>query len=160
MIVPITGNVNFPITLDPSVWIFDERKIKLEEAFENNDMTSTEKEMIFSSDERFNREVFQNTNNNRPIPKMDATEILKNTYVMPLDPFLKTVEIKPEAKTATLIQTDGGEQIISLDKLNNTYLLFAWKGKPLKEDGPVHVYFQDGSNKDEPIRFVNKIIIN
>lgn len=33
MIVQLKGNVQFPITLDPTVWIFDDRKIKLEEAF-------------------------------------------------------------------------------------------------------------------------------
>ena len=33
MIIPLTGNVRFSITLDPSVWIFDDRKIQFEEAF-------------------------------------------------------------------------------------------------------------------------------
>ena len=32
-IVTITGNVKYPITLDPSVWIFDDRKFDLEQFF-------------------------------------------------------------------------------------------------------------------------------
>ena len=31
-------------------------------------------------------------------------------------------------------------------------LCFSNNGKPLKEDGPVHVYFGDGSNKQNPIK--------
>ncbi len=35
MIIQIKGNVKYPITLDPSVWIFDDRKILLEDAFKD-----------------------------------------------------------------------------------------------------------------------------
>lgn len=160
MIVPITGNVNFSITLDPSVWIFDDRKIKLEDAFSSKLEDPVEKAFFFSSDDRFDREVFQATNGNRPISKIDGVEILQNSYVMRLEPFLKTAEISSDAKDATLVRTDGTEQTLTLNQLKHTYLLFSWEGKPLKEDGPVHIYFTDGSNKDEPIKHVNKIIIN
>ena len=30
-IIPIVGRIKFPITLDPSSWIFDDRKIALED---------------------------------------------------------------------------------------------------------------------------------
>lgn len=160
MIVPITGNVNFSITLDPSVWIFDDRKIKFEDAFKSGIEIPAEKEFIFSSEDRFDREIFQATNDNRPISRTEEKEILQNSYVMRLEPFLKTAEISDDAKDATIVQTDGSQQSLTLEQLKNTYLLFSWKGKPLKEDGPVHLYFTDGSNKDTPIKSVNKIIIN
>lgn len=35
LIIQIKGNVKYPITLDPSVWIFDDRKILLEDAFKD-----------------------------------------------------------------------------------------------------------------------------
>lgn len=160
MIVPITGNVNFSITLDPSVWIFDDRKIKFEDAFKSGIEIPAEKEFIFSSEDRFDREIFQATNDNRSISRTEEKEILQNSYVMRLEPFLKTAEISDDAKDATIVQTDGSQQSLTLEQLKNTYLLFSWKGKPLKEDGPVHLYFTDGSNKDTPIKSVNKIIIN
>lgn len=160
MIVPITGNVKFSITLDPTVWIFDDRKIKFEDAFKHIQENTSEEELTFSSDERYNREVFQATNNNKPISKIDGEEILKSSYVISLEPFLKTAQINPGAKDATLVKTNGEEQKMTLEALNNTYLLFSWEGKPLKEDGPVHVYFKDGSNQEAPIKHVNKIIIN
>ena len=31
MIIQLTGNVRYQITLDPSTWIFDDRKIVLED---------------------------------------------------------------------------------------------------------------------------------
>src|SRR5690625_6189198 len=33
VIVQLAGNVGYPITLDPTVWIFDDRKVLLEEEF-------------------------------------------------------------------------------------------------------------------------------
>jgi len=160
MTVPISGNVKYPITLDASVWIFDERKIKFEDAFNVDQEILMEKETSFSSAERYNREVFLTTNDNRPISKADGKEILKNSYVMPFEHFYHNVEVNPDATDATLVQSDGSEEKITLEQLNNSYLRFAHNGKPLLEDGPVHIYFRDGSNKDEPIKHVKRIIIN
>ena len=66
MIVSISGNVGFPITLDPSVWIFDERRMKFDDDFfnERKEVELTEKEPEFTSDERFRREVMEASNDN------------------------------------------------------------------------------------------------
>ncbi len=160
MIVPITGNVNFSITLDPSVWIFDDRKVKFEDAFKSDIEMPAEKEFIFSSADRFDREIFQATNDNRPISKAEEKEILQNSYVMLLEPFLKAAEVSENTVDATIVQTNGNQQNLTIEQLMHTYLLFSWKGKQLTEDGPVHLYFTDGSNKDNPIKYVSKIIIN
>jgi hypothetical protein len=160
MIVPISGNVKYQITLDASVWIFDERKIKFEDAFKADQELLMEKETIFSSAERYNREVFQTTNNNPPISRADGTEILKHSYVMPFEHFYHKVEVASDATDATLVQTDGSEVIITIDQLKDSFLRFARNGKPLIEDGPVHIYFRAASNKDEPIKHVKRIIIN
>lgn len=161
MIVPVTGNVKYQITLDPSVWIFDERRIKFEDAFSAEAAIEKfeQQEVSFSSAERFNREVVQATNNNKPIPRKDADEILKSTYVMPFTPFYRTVEVQDTATDATIFQGNGNEVTLPLHQLENSYLLFALDGKPLREDGPVHIYFTDGSNKENPIKSVKKIVI-
>src|SRR5699024_5241815 len=117
-------------------------KIKFEDAFKEGTVEKTEKEFNFSSDQRYNREVFQATNDNRPISKADGEEILKSSYVIALEPFLQKAEIQENATEAKLGKTDGSEQDISINDLKNTYLLFSWNGKPLKEDGPVHIYFK------------------
>lgn len=160
MIIPIKGNVKFPITLDPSVWIFDDRRIKFDEAFSGKLVTGKEQEHTFSSDERFNQEVVQATNGNKPIPRKDAAEILKSTYVMPFKPFFEHAEVNEEATAATIIQADGNEVTLNLEELANSYFLFSYEGKPLNEDGPVHIYFHDGTNKNDPIKGVTEIMIN
>ncbi|MCG5103612.1 hypothetical protein [Oceanobacillus alkalisoli] len=160
MIIPLKGNVKFPITLDPTVWIFDDRRIKFAEAFSGEHHAREEQEHPFSSEERFNREVVQATNDNKPISRKDADEILKSTYVIPFKPFYQNAEVNDGATNATIVQADGNEVSLGLEELANSYLLFSFEGKPLKDDGPVHIYFNDGTNKDDPIKGVNEIIIN
>ncbi|MFC2950236.1 hypothetical protein [Virgibacillus sediminis] len=161
MIVPIKGNVSYSITLDPTVWIFDDRKVLLEEAFSGHTKVA-EKDEDEAASERFNREVYQHQIKppvNKSISRMEGKEILANSYVMPIEDFLQHAEINPGAVDATLVTKDG-EHRLSLDELQNSYFLFAVDGKPLKEDGPVHVYYGDGSNQKDPIKNVFEIIIN
>jgi len=162
MIIPIKGNVTYPITLDPTVWIFDDRKIEFDKAFENASENKGEEDELKKASERFNREVYQQAVKppvNRSIKKFEREKILQSTYVMPLGDFIANAEVKQEAQNVTLV-TQEGEVIISLPELEQSYFLFARDGKPLKDDGPVHLYFQDGSNKDNPIKSITSIIIN
>lgn len=163
MIVPITGNIAYKITLDPTVWIFDDRKILLEEAFSNKvNKEPDEEDELEQSAQRWNRAVNQHKIKppiNKSISRFEREKILVNSYVMPIGEFVNYAEIKDTATDVTL-STKNGEIKISLDDLRNCYLLFAIEGKPLKEDGPVHLFYQDGSNKDEPITGVEKIIVN
>lgn len=162
MIVPITGNVTYPITLDPTVWIFDDRKIEFDHAFEHTSEIDDENDDLKKASERFNREIHQGSAKppvNRSIKKFEREKILKSTYVMPLADFIANAEVKPEAEDVTLV-TKEGEIMISLQELKQSYFLFAREGKPLKEDGPVHLYFKDGSNKAHPIKNITKVIIN
>ena len=41
-----------------------------------------------------------------------------------------------------------------LEDLDSLLLKFSHKGKPLREDGPVHVLKKDGSNINTPIKNV------
>lgn len=161
MIIPVTGNVKYPITLDASVWIFDDRRIKFEDAFSENLESAKQQEETFkySSDERFNREVFQATNDNKPIPRKDRDEILTSSYVISFKPFYDNLEVTDTAKEATIVQTDGNEITLTLKELEESYFQFSYLGKPLQEDGPVHIYFKDGSNKEDPVKAVKKIVI-
>ncbi|MEC5422823.1 hypothetical protein QGM71_04835 [Virgibacillus sp. C22-A2] len=164
MIVPITGKVTYAITLDPTVWIFDDRKILLEEAFNSNVNTldsENEDNELENASKRWDREVYQQKINppvNKSIKRFEREKILKSSYVMPLDDFLANAEIDSIASAAILV-TASGEVTISLDELINSYFLFARDGKPLKEDGPVHLYYKDGSNRENPIKNITKVII-
>ncbi|MBC5635836.1 hypothetical protein H8S33_03250 [Ornithinibacillus sp. BX22] len=160
MIVPIIGNVTYQITMDPTVWIFDDRKIILEEAFSNHE-EKDERNDVQEAQERWERAVgFQSKPPvNRSLAKHERENILKYSYVMPIEDFLNHAEIKADAKEALLV-TESKEIIISISDLYNSYLLFALDGKPLTENGPVHLLFKDGSNKDNPIKGITKIIVS
>lgn len=165
MIIPIIGNVTYSITLDPSVWIFDERKVLLDDAFREQttqNEKSNEEEFTKKLADRFNREVYQSNAKvprvNKGLTKKEGEEILKNTYVMPLSDFIENAEIKDEAKKATFI-TESGEETISIQDLKDGYFLFSINGKVIKDQGPVHFYFKDGSNKENPIKGIQKINI-
>ncbi|WP_067728235.1 hypothetical protein [Oceanobacillus damuensis] len=164
MIVPITGKVSYSITLDPTVWIFDDRKILLEDAFSVQASETEENDDLERRSERFNREVLETKMNrppvNKSISKLEGEKILKNSYVIPLKDFIDNAEAEPEAENATLV-TDGHEDVtITLEELANGYFLFALNGKPLKTDGPVHYFYKDGSNRNSPITNIKKIVIH
>ncbi|RDW18433.1 hypothetical protein CWR48_12750 [Oceanobacillus arenosus] len=160
MIIPIIGNVIFPITLDPTVWIFDDRKIKIEEAFSNSTKLPDTNDELEKASQRWERAI--NPPVNQGISRVEGEEILKHSYVMPIEDFIRNAEIKLDAINATLVIGENVQDniTISLEDLENCYLQFAMNGKPLKDDGPVYFYYHDGSNKDNPIKNVKKIIVN
>ena len=58
MIIQLSGKVKFPITLDASVWIFDDRKIILDDAFSEKPKEEPVNELEKAA-ERFNVEIYQ-----------------------------------------------------------------------------------------------------
>jgi len=161
MIIQLTGNVEYSITLDPSVWIFDDRKVLLDDAF-TIDHNEEDKNQLDNVADRWSKEVYQQRTRppvNKSITRFEREKILKNSYVMPINEFLSHAKVKSHAKNVTL-ETSNGVFKVSLEDFQDCYLLFAVKGKPIKENGPVHIYFKDGSNKEDPIKGVQKIIIN
>ncbi|MCT2538100.1 hypothetical protein NC661_09610 [Aquibacillus koreensis] len=162
MIIQLKGKVAYPLTIDPTVWIFDDRKIPFEEAFlSTTKKEETEVDELKKAADRFQREVYRQSVKppvNKSISRIDKETLLKSTYVIPFEDFLNTAEIAADAKNARL-ETNEGDVTITIDQLQNSLLLFAKDGKPLKETGPVHLYFRDGTNFDSPIKGFNKIII-
>ncbi|WP_345739397.1 hypothetical protein [Virgibacillus salarius] len=59
MIVPINGKVAYPITLDPTVWIFDDRKIELEKAFTEKPVDTNDQDELERASQRWSQEVYQ-----------------------------------------------------------------------------------------------------
>ena len=161
MIVPITGNVNYPVTLDPTVWIFDDRKIIFQEAFSEQPILNDEEDDLEKAAQQWDQEVNPQRIKppvNKSISKFEREKILVNTYVMPIHDFIENAEIKEGSKNA-ILHTSSNNVTITLEELKAGYLLFAVEGKPIKEDGPVHFYFKDRSKINNPIKGVQKISI-
>ncbi|MBM7552898.1 hypothetical protein [Thalassobacillus pellis] len=162
MIVQIKGNVKYPITLDPTVWIFDDRKISFEEAFGNADEKDSSENDLEKASMRWDREIYQQKINppvNKSISRFEKEKILKGTYLIPLKPFVATSEPDRNSDSITLV-TNEGDVEITISQMQQSLALFSEAGKPLKENGPIHIYFEDESNKDKPIKGVQQIIFH
>lgn len=149
MIIQIKGKVKYPITLDPSVWIFDDRKIKLEEAF----TSSATNEDVIESNSKLNKPPV-----NHSIQKFNKKELLKHSYLMPIKEFIENAETNENVSEA-ILRTNDNEYTISINTLLESYLLFSIDGKQIRENGPAYLYFGDGSNQDEPIKGIQVIEI-
>lgn len=157
MIIPFKGKVKFPITLDPGVWIFDDRKVDLNTYFESEKIeVNNEEEYTKKVGEIFDREIKEGS----VAPPTLKTErkflkerILTGTFGIKLEPFLKNAE-PIDNTTSLFIETTEKEIEIPINKAYDLILAFSKDGKPLKEDGPVHILFEDGSNRENPIKNV------
>jgi hypothetical protein len=165
-IILITGNVKFTITLDPGVWIFDDRKIDLHTYFLNpshgqQHEQQEEEEEIKKLSAFWDREI-QEGAVSPPTLKTEKRflkeKIITGTSAMPLAPFLRNAEPLPDAKELTIV-TEHDEITISLQQAYEAILGFSKDGKPLREDGPVHFYFGDGSNRETPITHVRRFVV-
>ena len=163
MVIFIKGNVKFTITLDPSVWIFDDRKVDVHTYFTRSFETEQRKETddIQKISAYWDREIQEGAVSPptlRTEKQFEKEKILTGTFGMPFAPFLRNAEPNENA-TKVVIVTENGDTTISLAEAYELLLCFSKDGKPLKEDGPVHIYFGDGSNRDNPITYVRAFIV-
>ncbi|MFY4773730.1 peptidyl-prolyl cis-trans isomerase [Metabacillus sp. RGM 3146] len=156
----IKGNVKYPITLDPGVWIFDDRKVDLTAYFKKEhkeaDHLEAYKKAISSQWDREIREgaIFPPTLKTEK--KFEKEKILNGTFGIQLKPFLENAEIGDDATNVAFLTADG-VTTLTLEEANEAILAFSHNGKPLKEDGPVHLYFGNGRNQSNPIKYVLEI---
>jgi hypothetical protein len=161
-IIVLSGKVKYTITLDPSVWIFDDRRVDLTTYFLTTSNPSNDlEEYTKSVSKHWDREIMEGavyppTLNTEK--KYEKEKVLTGSFGIPFEPFLKNAE-PDESAAALVIKTVTSQHEISLDKAKNLVLGFSKAGKPLSEDGPVHVYFGDGSNQQNPIKYVKEFTI-
>lgn len=163
-IIVIKGNVKFSITLDPSVWILDDRKIDLNTYFDRDHKDTSDQltEYKKAISKQWDREISEGA----ALPKTQISErqlikekLIHGTFGIPLKPFLNNAEPENFAKSV-IFETKDQEIEIPLSDACEFILAFSNKGKPLLEDGPIHVYFGDGSNKHSPIKNVTGLRVN
>ncbi|HDR4366558.1 TPA: peptidyl-prolyl cis-trans isomerase [Bacillus cereus] len=148
----INGKVRFPITIDPTVWIFDDRKV---------DLTTYFDETRKNTSEHWDREIRDGAAFppiQQSVKKYKKEQLITGTFGIPFHPFLANAEISDDA-TQVEIETVDDTITLPLETVKNAILGFSKEGKPLKEDGPVHLYYNDGSNRRNPIRNIRKFTI-
>ena len=161
-IIPIKGKVDFQITLDPGVWIFDDRKLEIESLFDHLRSGEDEREQYTRSiSSHWDREIMEGAvypPTLKSEKKFEKQKILHGSFAIPLKPFLKNAGVHPDAESL-VIEQESGTVELPLETAEEAYLAFSENGKPLLEDGPVHIYLGDGSNRDHPIKHVRQFIL-
>ncbi|MFC5541380.1 MAG: peptidyl-prolyl cis-trans isomerase [Bacilli bacterium] len=160
-IIPIKGKVKYKLTLDPSVWIFDDRRIDLKTYFtkpkENED---EDLKYLFKMGEHWSREIMEGATFPPTLKterKFDRKGMQTGTFGMEIKYFLNNAEIEEDATKVVFECKDGTEHAFAIDDAYKLIFKFSQDGKPLTEDGPVHIIFGDGSNLDNPIKNIAAI---
>ena len=158
----ITGNVKYKITLDPGVWIFDDRRIDLDTYFLNEiDSHNELEEYTKSVSKHWDREIQEGAiypPTLKTEKKYEKEKMLEGTFGIPFHDFLQNAKPNDSATTVQLV-TNGGKIQLPLEQVEKAILGFSKCGKPLREDGPIHLYFADGSNKDHPLTHISGFIV-
>lgn len=163
-IIPIKGEVKFQITLDPSVWIFDDRRIDLDTFFVEKYIEKDElEEYTKKVSAHWSREIMEGATYPPTLKsekKYEKTKMLTGTFGMNLKHFLKNAEVNQAASSIVFETSTGEEHRFPLEQADSLILKFSQDGKPLREEGLVHVILADGSNLENPIKNVEAIRVD
>lgn len=158
----INGKVDYTITLDPSVWIFDDRKVDLNTYFQEEQQEKDELEDYKkAASAHWDREITEGAIYppvNKSISQFEKQKIITGTFGIPLRPFLTNAVLHTDA-TAVLLKTDKETITLTIEQAKAAILGFSKDGKPLKEDGPAHFYYGDGSNVEHPITKIKEFTV-
>ncbi|MBG9443522.1 peptidyl-prolyl cis-trans isomerase [Cytobacillus firmus] len=156
-IIAFKGNVKYQITLDPGVWIFDDRRVDLTTYFMHENIRKNElEEYTKAVSKHWDREIMEGAvfpPTLKTEKKFEKEKVLTGTFGIPFKPFLMNAE-PDESAEIVVIESEDGETSLTLSEAEELILGFSKDGKPLKEDGPVHAYLGDGSNYNSPIKRV------
>ena len=161
-ILIITGNVKYTITLDPGVWIFDDRRVDLTTYFSQvTETTNSDEAYTKAVSKHWDREIMEGAiypPTLKTEKKFEKEKVMTGTFGIPFKPFLLNSEPAPHAKSL-VVQTTTREIEFPLETAYDIILGYSNNGKPLTSDGPVHIYYGDGSNQDNPIKNIKGFTI-
>jgi hypothetical protein len=153
-IICIKGNVKYAITLDPSVWIFDDRKFLFEPGeLPDKKPGCMETEPIDHERQIREGKIFPPTLQSEK--KFEKQKLMKGTFAIDFQPFLNHADPAPDASRCVFHSSERTYSF-SLTEARELILFFSDKGKPLQEGGPIHVYHP---NREKPVTHVTEIEI-
>lgn len=162
-IIQIKGLVKFNITLDPTVWIFDDRKVDLDTYFsEDRVEVNADDAYVEGASKFWSREIMEGASYPPTLKsekKFERQQMKTGTLGILLKPFLENAEPTTEATKVIFSDREGNEFTYPLEDAKNLLFQFSKEGKILAEDGPVYLLLADGSNYDSPIKNITGITI-
>ena len=139
--IQIKGLVKFPITLDSTTWIFDDRKVKIED-IESGVFEGT-KPIRFEDNREWNRAILEDQTNpptlNSEI-KYRKRSVLEDSFAINMTPFFKITEPKDNA-TAIKLFNDESSIEVPIELLPYLFFQFAKDGKRMYDDNAVELCF-------------------
>lgn len=163
-VIQITGNVQHAITLDPSIWIFDDRRIDLDAFFTKDYVEKDELEEYKKNiGKHWSREIMEGATFPPTLETEKAFEQSKDitgSYGIYLHHFLKNAQPTETATTITFEAANGEGFSYPLTELDTFILQYSSNGRPLQEDGPVYMLLKDGSNIEQPVKNITTIKIS
>ncbi|RUL55942.1 peptidyl-prolyl cis-trans isomerase [Lysinibacillus antri] len=163
-IIPIKGAVKYSITIDPTVWIFDDRRLDLNTYFINGkEEEDQDLAYLKNTGSHWSREIMEGATFPPTLKterKFDRQGMKTGTFGMEIKHFLKNAELDEQATRVVLELKDGNEQAFSVEEANTLIFKYSQDGKPITDGGPVHVLYADGSNVDNPIKNVAAIRVD
>ncbi|CAM3246757.1 MULTISPECIES: hypothetical protein [Brevibacillus] len=145
-VIVFKGAVSFPITLDPTVWIFDDRKIDLSTYTGEGDSADSGKaKYLKGTGAQWDKELAEGAQlpSERPTSLVEARKALEGDYGMRLDPFITNAQPLPEATHVRLHRENQEPITLTIAEARNAILQFSRDGKPIRENGPVYFYLPE-----------------
>ena len=135
--IQIKGAVKFPITLDSTTWIFDDRKVSIED-LERGVFDGT-RPINFNDNREWNRAILEGQTNpptlNSEI-KYKKRSILDGTFAINMTPFFKNAEPNNDARAIKLYNEEHSIEV-HMELLPYLFFQFAKDGKRLYNDNAV-----------------------
>ncbi|PNZ32248.1 Uncharacterised protein [Staphylococcus petrasii] len=145
--IQIKGAVKFPITLDSTTWIFDDRKVKIED-IENGVFDGT-KPVKFEDNREWNRAILEGQTNpptlNSEI-KYRKRSVLEDSFAINMTPFFKNAEPSENA-TKIKLYNDKVSIEVPMELLPYLFFQFAKDGKRLYDDNSVDSFVYNPDEK-------------
>ncbi|EGQ2861715.1 TPA: hypothetical protein RJJ59_002409 [Staphylococcus pseudintermedius] len=135
--IQIKGNVKFPITLDSTTWIFDDRKISLEDL--EKGIFEGQKPIEFEDNREWNRAILEGQTNPPTLnSEIDYKKraVLQGSFAINMTPFFKNAE-PYENVTTIRLSNDEAHIDVPFDLLPYLFFQFAKDGKRLYHDDGV-----------------------
>ena len=157
MVIQIKGNVKFNITLDPTTWIFDDRKVSL------NDLQlsrTSHDEITFDDSKEWNRQILEGGTNPPTLKsekKFKKQQLLEEDYCINMEVFFNNAELNDDAKEVLLTNVDDKQLTIPVESLKNLYFQFSKQGKRIHENGSVDAFVFESGEVNESLNQANQI---